>query len=193
MATSALGGQCSAANPTLPSISRRSLVSGLAVIPLAACTAPAVATVPAEWTALLAEKDKALSAFDLAFDAHSDAQQRYYDTRPEEPKAIVKANSVDEKGVIFFDAEEFRADWAEAKDAFAKADAEAMTASGWAMTEEAQRLASDAHDGVMRRILAFPTVNPKIISEKLDLCLREYGDESGGIAIIMHSLKGDVA
>jgi hypothetical protein len=193
MATSALGGALPAANTALPSISRRSLVSGLAIAPLAACAAPAVATIPAEWTALLTEKDKALAAFDLAFDAHSDAQQRYYDKRPEEPKAIVKANAVDENGVIFFDAEEFRADWAAAKEAFAKADDAAMTASGWAMTEEAQRQASDVHDDVMRRILAFATVNPTLIAEKLELCVREYGDESGGIALIMHSLKGDVA
>lgn len=193
MATTAIVRSIAPANTTLPSMSRRSFVAGLAVVPIAACAAPAVATAPAEWTALLAEKDRALKAFELAFDAHSDAQQRYYDTQPEEPKAIVKPSAVDSEGVIFFDAERFNADWATAKAAHAEADAEAMRQSGWEETEAAQRAASDAHQDVMRRMLALPTTNPDIIAEKLDLIIQEYGDEMDGVAVVIQSLKGSAA
>ena len=89
MANSALGGALPAANTALPSISRRSLVAGLAAVPLAVCAAPVVATIPDA-------ADRYIEAFH-AFNSNQITENQYMvalvacdDWEPDSPAGFVK-------------------------------------------------------------------------------------------------------
>jgi len=184
------------------STSRRAVMRALAILPAAIITPPAAhAAVELvcspnnnsdRWVSLLADFDQAVKAHSCAFDAHSEAEARYYAALPLEPRKVyLRPTSTNERGEIFFDADAYNAEVRAAQAEFKQAKVDAFLSSGCAETEPAQSDALDRMTEAMQAIIAFPSRDPDIIAHKLRLLIDQFGDDEGDLHPLLNSITGE--
>ena len=185
------------------STSRRAVMRALAILP-AVIVAPQTAQAAAQlvcapqspvnderWRALLAEMARADAAHSEAFEAWGAAETRYYELKPEMWKAVLRPTSTDENGVIFFDPDVYNAEVAASRKKHQEDEAEARRVSGYDEAEAFQSAALDRLTASIKAIIAYPSREPDIIAAKLQLIIREYGDDNGDLAPLLSSITGE--
>lgn len=186
--------------------SRRGFLAAAALAPIA-ISVPAVAIAAdadPKWLDLLSAERQASEHFTTASSAHDDAYDIYYD-----------AVRVWNEGwqARKDDLRLSRVEWIEGEDAESRrlrvessikdygrqsvalereqqAGAERIRQEcGLALSEKKFSEASSRHRKAISAIIAYPSRDPSIITAKMELLIKEFGDESGDLGPLLQSIK----
>lgn len=212
MADSILQSGCVLANPEVcdpaTSTTRRAVMTAMAgAAMIAAATAtPAAATQSGAWSNAIARYLRARSAFSAACSAHSDAEEVYFDRRPERPVFTMEVEGDYGRfgkhmlpiAIFHEDLDDLTKQWADPRRiaqmreklrTYREADADLHAQLELDALKGARDAASGQHDEALEALLATPVPNFRALAEKLEIAAREYGDDYGVVASITADVR----
>lgn len=197
------------------STSRRAVMRALIIAPsiiatpFAASAAPGLVCIPAtqhpEWLDLLSAERQASEDFTVISNAHEDAYDIYYDevrawndgwqTRKDDLRLPhvewIEGEDAESRRLRVEASIKKYGRQSIALEREQKAGAERIRRDcGLALSEKKFSEASSLHRNAISAIVAYPSRDPSIIAAKVELLIKEYGDESGDLAPLLASIAG---
>lgn len=212
MADSTLQSGCVPANPEVcdpaASTTRRAVMTAMAGAAMIAGfnTAPATAAQTGTWSNAVARYLRARSAFDAACSARSDADEVYFDRRPQRPTFTMEVEGdygrfgkhVLPITIRHDDLDDPTKQWADPQRieqmrlelrAYRDAEADLHDELGLDTLQTTINAASDQHSQALDALLATPVPDLRALTEKLNIAAREYGDDDGLIAAVVADVR----
>lgn len=187
---------------------RRGVMTGMAGAAMIAGTisTPATAAQSGAWSNAVARYLRARSAFDAACSARSDADEVYFDRRPERPTFIMEVEGdygrfgkhVLPITIFHEDLDNPTKRWADPERIeqmrqelrrYRDAEADLHDELGLDALQTANNVASEQHSEALDALLATPAPNLPALAEKLKIAAREYGDDDGLIAAVVADVR----